>query len=279
MSKKCHQCKAAIPANAKFCPQCGTTVAKIAEKTCPKCQAANPATATFCVECGTILQSTLLTSAPGSLKQYFWPLLSTVLLGVIISGVYYYFNFVEPLQKKVAGTNPHNNSTAVASQNNSAAQTTEDEHVHAPTETEIKAVADKLAANPNDETLNIQMGNMLFDSGRYDEAIPYYKKALSINPNNPDVIVDLGVCYFNQKDYVAAKQQFELANKLDPNHVNALYNLGVVSVQNGDINALIKYWNKLQEVAPQSPQAQRAMQILNQIHQDVDQQDENQKSE
>ena len=89
----------------------------------------------------------------------------------------------------------------------------------------------------------------------------------------------MGVCYFNQKDYAAAQKQFELANKLDPNHVNALYNLGVVSVQSGDINALIKYWNKLQEVAPQSPQAQRAMQILNQIHQDVDQQNENQKSE
>jgi cytochrome c-type biogenesis protein CcmH/NrfG len=272
MAQLCQKCKAAIPANAKFCPQCGTAVVKATNLTCPNCQATNPTSATFCIECGTNLNNTIKTSASGSLKQYFWPLLSTVLLGVIISGVYYYLNFVEPLQQKVAGTNPNNNTTVVS-------QTTEDEHIHTPTEAEIKAVADKLAAKPNDEALNVQMGNMLFDSGRYDEAIPYYQKALSINPNNPDVIVDLGVCFFNLKDYVAAKKQFELANKLDPNHVNALYNLGVVSVQNSDINSLIQYWNKLQEVAPQSPQAQRAMQILNQIHQDVDQQDENQKSE
>ncbi|NIS38567.1 tetratricopeptide repeat protein, partial [Candidatus Saccharibacteria bacterium] len=125
--------------------------------------------------------------------------------------------------------------------------------------------------NPNDAELNTKMGNLLFDSGKYSEAIPYYQKSIQLQPNNPDVIVDLGVCYFNLEQYEKAKEQFELAYQIDSQHVNALYNLGVVSIQLGEVNKLIKYWGELRDIAPNSQQAQRATQILNQIHQNVEQ--------
>jgi membrane protease subunit (stomatin/prohibitin family) len=49
----CPKCKAAVPANAKFCGSCGTAMPQASA--CPKCEAAVPAGAKFCGSCGTSL--------------------------------------------------------------------------------------------------------------------------------------------------------------------------------------------------------------------------------
>jgi membrane protease subunit (stomatin/prohibitin family) len=48
----CWNCNAQIPANSKFCPECG---ASQQAKTCPNCQTSNPPNAKFCNNCGTKL--------------------------------------------------------------------------------------------------------------------------------------------------------------------------------------------------------------------------------
>lgn len=48
----CYSCNAQIPANSKFCPECG---ADQAGKTCPNCQTQNLPNAKFCTNCGTQL--------------------------------------------------------------------------------------------------------------------------------------------------------------------------------------------------------------------------------
>ena len=209
-------------------------------------------------------QSTFSTSQMGTL-------LAVSLVALFVAGAYYYYNFEVPLNNR----NPSQN---VANQQHSA----DDGHNHdtqeqgaqasqfqAPSEEDIREAESALRGDPTSAALNVRMGNILFDSGKYSEAIPYYQKALQVEPNNPDVIVDLGVCYFNLKDFGKAQANFELAYQKDPVHINALYNLGVVAVQNGQVNELIQYWTKLQKVAPESPQARRALEMLNQIHQQV----------
>ena len=49
----CPNCQAIIPANAKFCPNCGQARASTA--VCPKCATENPVGAKFCTNCGTAL--------------------------------------------------------------------------------------------------------------------------------------------------------------------------------------------------------------------------------
>ena len=49
---QCPNCNATIPANSKFCPECGTN---LAGKTCPECGTANAPNAKFCTNCGTKL--------------------------------------------------------------------------------------------------------------------------------------------------------------------------------------------------------------------------------
>ncbi len=192
------------------------------------------------------------------------------LIAGLICGIYYYLNFIEPLTAKekihaheqTAGPAPAQQTTGTTGELQAPA------NLH--TQEEIDQLKAQVEESPEDVELNIHMGNILFDNGRFADAIPYYHKALQLKPNNPDVIVDLGVCYFNLKNYPAAKEQFQLALTANPHHVNALYNMGVVAVQLGDVNALIHYWTKLHEVAPNSEQARRAMEILDQIHQQVE---------
>jgi len=49
----CPKCKANVPANAKFCPECGAALSATVE--CPSCHQSNPAGSKFCANCGTKL--------------------------------------------------------------------------------------------------------------------------------------------------------------------------------------------------------------------------------
>ena len=54
----CPNCQATIPANSKFCPNCGTQLQTAAATiTCPKCGTENAAGSKFCTNCGTALTS------------------------------------------------------------------------------------------------------------------------------------------------------------------------------------------------------------------------------
>jgi predicted amidophosphoribosyltransferase len=46
----CLQCNAALPANVKFCPECGAKIA--AQSHCTECGATLKPGAKFCAECG-----------------------------------------------------------------------------------------------------------------------------------------------------------------------------------------------------------------------------------
>jgi len=269
MAKHCKNCSAEIPADAKFCPQCGADMQQTGTVKCPECSTANPAGAKFCKKCGNGLTEDKAAKPPVDkapfTRNQFWVLQGVTILAMAVVGIYYYFSFIKSIEGK---TSIHNAPTA---QQQTPQNASAEEHNHPmPSEADIQAVANQLKQKPEDPVLNAHMGNMLFDSGRYSEAIPYYQNALKKEPNNPDVIVDLGVCYFNMEEFQKAKEQFDLAVTIDPQHVNALYNLGVVAVQTGEIDRLIEYWGRLREVAPNSPQSQRATQILNQIHQNVE---------
>jgi membrane protease subunit (stomatin/prohibitin family) len=50
----CPNCQAKIPANSKFCPECGKPVAQTVE--CPSCHQQNAPGAKFCANCGTKLE-------------------------------------------------------------------------------------------------------------------------------------------------------------------------------------------------------------------------------
>lgn len=123
---------------------------------------------------------------------------------------------------------------------------------------ESRAAALKVAAeqNPKDADTRIQLGNLYFDAERYAEAIQWYDGALKVDPKNVNASTDLGIAYYYTNKPDLALAQFERSLAIDPRHSKTLLNLGIVrAFGKEDLEGAAQAWQKVIEVAPDSPEA------------------------
>jgi tetratricopeptide (TPR) repeat protein len=125
---------------------------------------------------------------------------------------------------------------------------------------DLKAAADR---NPKDAETRVQLGNLYFDSERYDEAIRWYEDALRIDPRNPNASTDLGIVYYYTNRPDRALAQFDESLKMDPAHAKTLLNIGIVrAFGKQDLDGAEKAWQRVIDVAPNTPEAQAATKML-----------------
>ncbi len=130
---------------------------------------------------------------------------------------------------------------------------------------EAKASSMKTVAqqNPNDADTRVQLGNMYFDAGRYQEAAIWYEQALNLRPKDANVSTDLGISYYYMNDPDRALAQFDKSLQIDPKHAKTLLNIGIVrAFGKQDMKGAAEVWEKILEVAPNSEEAQPARQAL-----------------
>jgi tetratricopeptide (TPR) repeat protein len=126
--------------------------------------------------------------------------------------------------------------------------------------TALKSVAEREKSNAQPR---VQLGNLYFDAERYTDAIQWYTEAQALLPKDVNVSTDLGVCYYytNQPDKALA--QFDRSLKLDANHAKTLLNVGIVrAFGKQDLDGATQAWQKVLQVAPDSPEAQAAKRAL-----------------
>lgn len=110
--------------------------------------------------------------------------------------------------------------------------------------------------NPDDADTRVQLGNLYFDAERYAEAIQWYDAALKVDPKNVDASTDLGIAYYYTNKPDLALAQFEKSLAIDPRHSKTLLNLGIVrAFGKEDLAGAAKAWQKVIELAPDSPEA------------------------
>lgn len=117
--------------------------------------------------------------------------------------------------------------------------------------------------NPSDTVTRVQLGNMYFDAGRFQDAAQWYEAALKINPKDANVSTDLGIAYYylNQPDKALA--QFDRSLAADPSHSKTLLNIGIVrAFGKQDMKGAAEAWEKVLQVAPSSEEARAAKQAL-----------------
>jgi tetratricopeptide (TPR) repeat protein len=131
---------------------------------------------------------------------------------------------------------------------------------------EIQSQLEKLQQNPESVTLNIEMGNLLFDSDRYGEAVPYYQKSLSIDPKNISVQIDLAICYFNLQNLDRALVEMKKALDIDPNHPLGLFNMGIIYYNLGDNDKAREYWQRLIAINPELTEAKKAQELIKSLN-------------
>jgi len=125
---------------------------------------------------------------------------------------------------------------------------------------ELRDLAER---NTNDAATRVQLGNMYFDAGRYQDSARWYEEALRIEPRNPDVSTDLGIAYYYTNQPDRALEQFERSLAIDPNHSKTLLNIGVVrAFGKQDLAGAARAWQRVVDLAPDTPEARAARQAL-----------------
>jgi len=133
-------------------------------------------------------------------------------------------------------------------------------------DTKVQALESVAARDPKNAAARAQLGDLYYDAGRYPDAIKWYQESLSLNPKDVNVSTDLGVSYYYNKDTDRAISQLEHSLEIDPTHAKTLLNLGVVrAFGKRDLKGATEVWQKLVEVAPQSPEGQQAKRALDSL--------------
>jgi tetratricopeptide (TPR) repeat protein len=127
----------------------------------------------------------------------------------------------------------------------------------------LRAVADR---DPKNAVARAQLGDLYYDAGKYPDAIKWYQEAVALSPKDVNISTDLGVSYYYNNETDKAIQQLEHSLEINPSHAKSLLNLGVVrAFGKQDLKGATDVWQKLVQIAPQSPEGQQAKQALDSL--------------
>lgn len=119
--------------------------------------------------------------------------------------------------------------------------------------TALRATAER---SPSDAETRVQLGNLYFDAERYADATRWYEDALKVDPRNVNASTDLGIAYYYSNQPDRALAQFEKSLAIDPRHSKTLLNVGIVrAFGKQDLDGAEKAWQRVLDVAPDSPEA------------------------
>jgi tetratricopeptide (TPR) repeat protein len=133
-------------------------------------------------------------------------------------------------------------------------------------ETKVQALRAVVERDAKNAVARAQLGNLYYDAGRYPDAIKWYGESLAIAPNDVNVSTDLGVSYYYNNQPDLAIKQLERSLQIDPKHTKSLLNLGVVrAFGKQDLKGATEAWQRLVEIAPESPEGRQARQALDSL--------------
>jgi tetratricopeptide (TPR) repeat protein len=130
----------------------------------------------------------------------------------------------------------------------------------------VQALTTIFDSDPKNADAAVQLGNTYFDAERWDEAIAWYERALALDPDNAEASTDLGVSYYYSNRADQALAQFEHSLSISPDHTKTLLNKGIVlAFGKQDLKAAAVEWQRVVDLAPDSPEGQAARRALDGI--------------
>ncbi len=137
-------------------------------------------------------------------------------------------------------------------------------------EQQAQALRNILARDPTNVQANTQLGNLLYDAGRFAEAVGPYSRAFADDPRNLNVSTDLGTALWYAGKPDEAIAQFGKSLALDPTHPQTLYNLGIVRRDGkNDPAGAIQAWEKLLAANPTYANRDEVQRALEQLRSQV----------
>ena len=125
------------------------------------------------------------------------------------------------------------------------------QEISAETGSRILKLEQFLKENPENVDAWTQLGNLFFDTNRFEDAIEAYQKSLALKPGDPGVLTDMGVMYRRNKNPKKAVESFDLAIAANPVFETARFNKGIVLMHDmEDMTGGIRAWEALVEMNP-----------------------------
>jgi len=112
-----------------------------------------------------------------------------------------------------------------------------------------------LQVTDNNSQMHNNLGNVLLEKGKLQQAIAHYTSALEINPNYGEAYINLGVALANQGKLEEAIKHYSAALKLKPNSPELHNNLGVALFGRGHIPAAIDHYLAAVQLKPDYAEA------------------------
>ena len=102
----------------------------------------------------------------------------------------------------------------------------------------------------SDPSARFNQAFLLAKTGRINDAIANYEKALVVKPRYFDALINVGVLYFKQAKWDDAIKRFSTAAEVDPNAGLAWANLGAACKKKNDVTGAISAWRKAVAIDP-----------------------------
>jgi len=112
------------------------------------------------------------------------------------------------------------------------------------------ALFEALARDSNSVDTHRMLGDVLYDTANWSQAIVHYRAAIRRDSSQVAAIVDLGVCYFNLGRPDEAERHFLIALAKDPAQNVALFNMGIVNESRDDSEAALSYYHRALQGGP-----------------------------
>jgi tetratricopeptide (TPR) repeat protein len=125
---------------------------------------------------------------------------------------------------------------------------------------ELKTVVERDPANVSATT---ELASLYFTAERFADAVTWYERSLKLQPNDADISTELALGYFYTERIDQSLAQFDYSLKLNPAHARTLLQKGVVlAFGKEDIKGATAAWQRVIEIAPNTPEAQAARRAL-----------------
>jgi tetratricopeptide (TPR) repeat protein len=125
-----------------------------------------------------------------------------------------------------------------------------------------------LAADPEAWEPLVNLGGVLLNLERPQEALAYNRRAVSRRPNDALANSQLGLSYFGLHEFEPAEKYLKAAVSLDPSHFShPQLALAAIDVERGERAAAIQQFRSFLEHHPDSPQASAIRQRIEELSQ------------
>ena len=108
---------------------------------------------------------------------------------------------------------------------------------------------------PNDATIQNNMGAALARVGRYEDAIPHYQKGLEINPQYYLIHNNLGMALFAMGRDEDAIRTYEKGLEIYPDFAELHNNLGQALAHTGQVEEAVKHFERAINIKPEYAEA------------------------